>query len=441
MKSSLFRFGLLAVVAVCLLRGALGVPGECWEAPAAPEDRRVDGSRLRLVHYNVEWLFYPEVAMWGSLERSLYHTQSIAAIVQQLDPDVLNLAEVRGCDALDVLLSYLPPDNGLLPYLMLVFFLFGFFFWLIDFVQTDCCCFLIFRYGAENQNVGLLTRIDPSMSMARTDEREGYPVEGSACCGEGGCGNGTKTQGVSKNSWTVLRVGGMEVLLVSAHLLAFPVEQDRCQRREAQALVLQRVVQSEGFAKGRQVIVAGDINDYDPTVEDAAQSVPTSRVLDILRNANATQQAQRLVNVGTLANASSHLQIYSAWWDQDSSCVNSGPQEDTLIDHILISEGLVPYVTAVKYMVGMYPSQTVLCNGNYSDHWPILVDFSFPSLPPSGSGPGTPASTIVLIVVVVAIAVIVAISIVIAVYSKRADAADALQDTPAARSRYETIGV
>ena len=143
MKSSLFRFGLLAVAAVCLLRGALGVPGQCWEAPAAPEDRRADGSRLRLVHYNVEWLFYPEVATWGSLERSLYHTQSIAAIVQQLDPDVLNLAEVRGCDALDVLLSYLPPDNGLLPYLMHVLFLFlGYiFFWLIDLVQTDCCCF------------------------------------------------------------------------------------------------------------------------------------------------------------------------------------------------------------------------------------------------------------------------------------------------------------
>jgi exonuclease III len=181
-------------------------------------------------------------------------------------------------------------------------------------------------------------------------------------------------------------------------------------------MVLAQIIQSEGFDQEREVVVLGDMNDYDPSVVDAAQSVPTSRVLEILRNANASDSSRRLLNVGTLANVS-YLSIYSAWWDQNNSCVNDGPQEDTLIDHILVSSGLVPYIYSVQYLVNLYPSQTVSCGGNYSDHWPILVEFRFPDseLPPDNAG-WTPVGTF-LVVILAVVLVLVVIAIVMSLRS------------------------
>lgn len=41
---------------------------------------------------------------------------------------------------------------------------------------------------------------------------------------------------------------------------------------------------AQAFANGFSVVTLGDFNDFDPTVRDAADSIPISQVLDIVRD-------------------------------------------------------------------------------------------------------------------------------------------------------------
>ena len=64
---------------------------------------------------------------------------------------------------------------------------------------------------------------------------------------------------------------GTPVSLIGVHFLAQAGSPERRPRREAQAEVIRRAVVRE-MAAGREVIVAGDFNDYDPAVPDVAGS-------------------------------------------------------------------------------------------------------------------------------------------------------------------------
>ena len=119
------------------------------------------------------------------------------------------------------------------------------------------------------------------------------------------------------------------------------------QQREAQATVLQQVIKSQGVDKGHQIIVMGDLNgifssnlyhliisDFDGNITDPAGSAPISQVLNILKHPDSST---------TLFNSVSSMLFkenrYSAWWDKDSSCNETGPEELSLIDHVIISQG------------------------------------------------------------------------------------------------------
>lgn len=139
--------------------------------------------------------------------------------------------------------------------------------------------------GATGQNVGLLTRVDPSTDLVRSHATAPYPLPGSTCRAPppgngqthhrrhrphldaqqhqgGGQGQGQEEgahrhseggdHGCSKHYYTTLTLpllssqeggGGMLKLgLVGAHLLARPQDPQRCEQREAQASVLRGVV-------------------------------------------------------------------------------------------------------------------------------------------------------------------------------------------------------
>ena len=63
-------------------------------------------------------------------------------------------------------------------------------------------------------------------------------------------------------------------MVAGLHLIAFPLDAARCAQREAQATVIQRATSSH---QG-EIIILGDLNDYDHSVLDAAEDVPISRV-------------------------------------------------------------------------------------------------------------------------------------------------------------------
>lgn len=306
----------------------------CPTAPSTKGDRRTDKTKLRVVSYNVEWLFLFRDNPWSpnNIDK---HAQNIAAVIKSLDPDIIVMPEVEDCRVLDFLVkNTVLSSSALKPYLV---------------VGTDT---------ATGQNVGILTKIDPDTNLLRTEERVAYPMEGNTCKYTG---SEKGTNGVSKHFYTTFTVPGLKkkLLLVGVHFLAFPTTPDRCIKREAQASVIRTIVEREGLNKNYEVIVAGDFNDYDSKVIDVAGSVPTSRVMSMIKGT-------QLKNV--LEGYKPLLDTYSSWYDQNNNCIDDGGIEHTVIDHILVSSGL--RVKSVKFD----RSYSASCTSIVSDHWPVVVD-------------------------------------------------------------------
>jgi len=341
-------FVLLFVFCVLLLSG-INAQTQCPQAPAYPQDRRIDKTSLVIATYNAEWLFLTHRncpgtgCPWSTLEKAQQHLHAVADEIALINADIVNLAEVQDCNVLKALNDILQP-RGLKyePYLI---------------TGTDT---------ATGQNMGLLTRIDPIVNLRRTENRVAYPIPSTRCTAPY-----TGTYGVSKHYYTTFRVEGLPnpLTIFGMHLLAYPDYQDRCIQREAQASVIANLVASEGFGQGHSVVVLGDLNDFDRKVKDAANSAPISQVLDIIRDPVKTLEGDELVNVATYAKV--QREVYSNWYDRQEDC-NPTPDEFSLIDHLLVSTDLADLVLEGW----MDHSYEPLCNTIESDHWPVLVKFN-----------------------------------------------------------------
>jgi len=309
-------------------------------------DRRKDKNSLRLVQYNVEWLFidYYEGmdcpgngCTWHSIPDAQTHMFYIANTIKTLQPDIINFCEVEGCDELNMLKEQL--DSTYNPYLK---------------KGTDT---------GTGQNVGMLTRLDPLVSLYRSEEKVEYPISGTKC----GSTTASGTTGVSKHYITEFKIDSMNVAMIGVHLLAIPTDPDRCVQREGQAQVLQNIVSSY-IQKGYEVIVIGDINDYDAEVLDLNSNKPTSRVLDFLKGLDGEKKGTyTLTNVATKITQSER---YSDWWDSDNNCNTSSKQDLSMIDHILVTSGINKKITNAY----IYHGYKEYCGKWDSDHWPVVID-------------------------------------------------------------------
>ena len=333
----------------------------CAWAPEVPIDRRPDPSKLRIVSYNAEWLFLyggggsikcpGKGCPWVTDEEARYHILRTAELLTKLDADIVHLNEVENCRVLRVLMDLLPLNHGYRAYLV---------------PGTD---------SITGQNVGLLTRIDPSSNLKRTEERKAYPIIGSKC--------GTKSSHFSKNSQGNKRSGTMglskhylthfnvplidngflKIVWAGAHFIAKPDNSDRCFRREAQASVLADFITKEcSKFSGAEVIITGDLNDHDEEVLGANNIAPISSVLKILKAPKRLESAASFVP--------NPLRRYTSWHDINANCVDDGAKEHSLIDHTLISPGLAKLVLSVW----MDHNRTTSCTERVSDHWPLIID-------------------------------------------------------------------
>ena len=216
------------------------------------------------------------------------------------------------------------------------------------------------------QNVGMLTLIDPIINLFRTETKYSYPISGSQCNYVG-----TGTTGVSKHYITKFEMNGLKIAMISAHLLAYPTDSSRCSAREAQAQVLQE--QIAGFiVEGLEVILLGDLNDFDNLIPDVNSNIPISKVLDILKgNAGLYSGEYELKSISDKIPQS---QRYSEYWDANSDCVVQ-PNEFAMIDHILLTPNLYNLVTNA-FSYHMYPHSCDKTTYN-SDHDPVVIDFEF----------------------------------------------------------------
>jgi len=273
---------------------------------------------------------------WPNEAEAVKHMKDVAKEIQILNADIVNLAEVQDCIVLKTLNNLLPGMNYL-PYLL---------------TGTDT---------STGQNMALLTRVDPSTNLQRTSNRVNYPVPGSTC---GSTYSGDTA--VSKHYYTTFNIAGLSkpLTMFGMHFLAFPDDTIRCVQREGQATVIRQLAAQ--YIGTNSVIILGDLNDFDEKVPDANDNMPISTVLDILRDPLPSQPGDELVNVASFVKQQSER--YSCWWDKDESC-NVQHDELSMIDHLLISNDLVPLVTEA-YMDHNYKAA---CGGYESDHWPVIV--------------------------------------------------------------------
>jgi hypothetical protein len=108
---------------------------------------------------------------------------------------------------------------------------------------------------------------------------------------------------------TVFSLGGMQVAFFGLNLPGPPSNYPpACSRREAQAAVVQSLVR-QALQDGQEVVVCGDMNDYDGRYLDQNSHVPQSRVLRMLQDVDG-DGVDELANIASLIDPS---QRYTAW--------------------------------------------------------------------------------------------------------------------------------
>jgi exonuclease III len=277
---------------------------------------------------------------WHSVSEANTHLSYVSNVIKSLQPDIINLCEVEGCDELNMLVDQL--DNSYKPYLK---------------KGTDT---------GTGQNVGMITRIDPLINLYRSEEKVAYPIPDSKC----GSTSVTGTTGVSKHYITEFNIESTNIAFIGAHLLAIPTDPARCVQREAQAQVLQNIVSSY-IQKGYEIILIGDLNDYDGEVLDLNSNKPTSRVLDILKGLDG--QKKGTFNLTNIAYRINQPERYSDWWDSDNNCDTNSQKDLSMIDHVLVTSKIDKKIINTY----IYHGYKEYCGKLNSDHWPVVIDFEF----------------------------------------------------------------
>ncbi len=309
---------------------------------APPRDASPDpiAATFRLVAYNAEWLFDgvgdPDAAPWRDRAAADRHLRAVADVLGRLDADFIGLAEVENLGTLERLSALVGDGHDGL------------------FVQgTDV---------ATGQDVAALTKTPPTRSPQRTERRVAYPVPGSALA----CATGDS--GVSKHYAVEMTILGLPVTILGAHLRAFPDGCKESAQREAQAAVLADLAR-EALHRGREVVLLGDLNDYDAAVPDVAGNRPISIVLATLKDVDPAVPGDELENVCARLP---QRERYTHWYDRDGDGIDDGAREYSQIDYVLVSPGLAALVHQVAIDRSYAP-------GAVSDHWPVVVDFALPA--------------------------------------------------------------
>lgn len=321
---------------------------DCPNVLSNINDRRINKDKLRLVQYNVEWLFidyYKPMdcpgsgCTWKNISEAEIHMDYVQNIIKYLDPDIINFCEIEGCDELNLIKTSL--NTGYEPYLI---------------QGTDT---------STGQNVGMLTKIDPIDSLYRVNTSYQYPIKGSNCGYNGSSGN----ESLSKHYISKFKINNMNVILIGAHLLAIPTDPTRCSKREAQASILQEII-SKYIQQNYEVIVIGDFNDYDNEVLDINNNKPISKVLDIIKGNFGLYTDYKLTNIAINIDQNNR---YSDWYDSDNNCLTSNIKDFSMIDHVLMTSNIQQYVKNVF----IYHGYNEYCGKYNSDHFPVVIDFEF----------------------------------------------------------------
>ncbi|QDZ21275.1 hypothetical protein HOP50_05g38040 [Chloropicon primus] len=359
---------LLFVYASCFFRQASGASssasvGESFDCNVVETRNESHSlSRLKIASLNAEWLFDgkddPSYSPWhpgktscpgmkhcGTEQGAQEHISKVSEYVKFVNADILNLMEVEDCNILREVIQ----RSDISEYTPLL------------------------RKGidtATKQNVALLTKYAPTEPLYRLSSKHEYPVEGSKC----GYSSSGKRTTLSKNYVAHFEINGMTIAFHGLHLKAFPKDPYSCAKREGQAKIARASIE-ESIAKGHEVVVFGDINDFSHEYKDVQDSEPRSSVLAILRGEKANGETDLINTMQYLP----HEQRYSNWWDKNGNDVVDGAGEYSQIDHVLLTPRLASFISKVEIFHGYDPAMV-------SDHFPVIVEFDFSKPGDGGAG-------------------------------------------------------
>jgi exonuclease III len=302
-------------------------------------------SALRIVQYNVEWLFIDYYKSsdcpgngcdWKNLSDAETHLNIVSKRLNELDPDIINLCEVEGLTELNMLNLNL--DNKYNVY------------------------FTKGKDTATGQNVAMLSKLKPIINPYRTEIHYEYPIDGSNCNYNGNI----SSTGVSKHYITEFIFNNMYVAFIAAHLIAFPTSSSRCAQREAQASILQSII-VDYIKKDYEIIMMGDFNDYDPNILDVNNHIPTSHTLEILKGKKGKYSG--FYELKNIAETIIQNERYSDWYNSNGKCTPSS-KDYSMIDHILVSDGIDNNIINTF----IYHDYDEYCGKYDSDHYPVVLD-------------------------------------------------------------------
>jgi endonuclease/exonuclease/phosphatase family metal-dependent hydrolase len=326
-------------------------------AAAASRLAAQDRVDLRIVTFNAELLSAPRVSP-GQIDKYRFdegrrrHLEGVAAIIETLRPDVLNLVEVTSREAVDQLVALLH-EKGLAEYR-------GYHVDSHDaFTAGDVAA--ITRFTPEFFDGAAIRTIysaddDPTWRQNFTFQRE----NGSA---------GSSTTSLDRNSLYYLTIAGHRLAFFGLHLRSNPQDAYANGKRSGETAIVRRAIRSEIVARGYLPIVLGDLNDYDPDVPDRDQNRGTSTtVLRDLKDYDSDRPGAELVNAAERIVRVADR--YTSHWDRNENGAHDEYDVYTMIDHILLPRELMPYVTRV------FISHSV--SVETSDHYPVVVDLRLP---------------------------------------------------------------
>lgn len=326
--------------------------------------------RLRIVTYNVQNLAAPGTRA-SRLQRYRWdiarnaHLERVAATIEALEPDVINLLEVTSSEAIDELVRILH-EKGLKQYVG-------------HHVESND------RFTGFD--VALITRIPPDEvdgKQIRTifspsgdpTWREKYSYEDD----EGSLRE--REHSLDRNAVYYMTVAGHRLGFLGLHLKSNPDDAYSNSRRMAEVRIANRAVLREIVARGYTPIVLGDLNDYDPDVPDRDPERSTkTKALVSIKDYDPDSAGPELFN--TAARIVRQADRYTSHWDRNENGARDPEDVFTMIDFVLVHKSLVPFIRrAFICRTGGLPT---------SDHWPVVVDLE---LPAKGSGAGVRTSAV-----------------------------------------------
>ena len=324
-------------------------------SPARAADESIP---LRIVAFNAELLNAPRVTP-GNLQKYRFdyarsqHIERIAYLIETLNPDILNLCEITSKQAVDQIVAVLH-EKGMTEYQ-------GYH---IDSNDTFTAL-----------DVAVITKFPP-------DSIEGKPIRtffseandptyrrSFRFTGRNGETVNSSTS-LSRNSMYFITVGGHKLGFLGLHLKSNPSDEYANAKRTGEAEIVRQLVRAEIVPRGYLPIVLGDLNDYDPDVPDRDETRNTkTTVLKDLMDFDTERPGPELANVAS--RIPRQADRYTNHWDWNENGADDGDDVYSMIDHILLPQELMPYVT-----------RAFICHSvaaDVSDHFPVVVDLRLPA--------------------------------------------------------------